>query len=68
MRLTLEKVEEFRKKAIDKRKELALDFIDAHSIINSDNKDSILIIAQYNYWGGYAYAMEKIDQFKRLKK
>jgi hypothetical protein len=69
MKLTLKKVREFRDSAIEKKREMSIEFTIAHGNIYSDNpENAIETIAQYNFWGGYAYAMEKIEQFMRFKK
>lgn len=67
MRLTYEKLREFKAMAVAHRKSLYERFIDAHKHFNNQNSVAIKVVAEYNFWGGYEYAMLKIEEFKRLK-
>ena len=67
MKITYEKLKEFQDMARAHRKSLYERFVQAHEVMNNQNTSEIKVIAEYNFWGGYDFAILKIEQLKRLK-
>lgn len=67
MRITQAKLKEFKKMAIDRRKLMRDEFQESHRVFNNQNTIELKTISEYNFWGGYEYAMLKIEQYMRLK-
>lgn len=47
-------------------------FVQANKILGNQKvfvglEDELKVIAEYNFWGGYHFAMLKVEEFKRLK-
>ena len=68
MRITYEKINELKKSANNHRRALYRRFVEAHEVFNNQNQSAIKVIAEYNFWGGYHYAILKMEQIKRLSK
>ena len=68
MRITYEKINELKKSATDHREVLYERFVEAHDVINNQNQSAIKVISEFNFWGGYHYAILKMEQIKRLSK
>lgn len=65
MRITYEKLNELKEIANTHRKTLFNRFVEAHEVYNNQNQSAIKVIAEYNFWGGYHYALLKMEQYKR---
>ena len=72
MRLTYTKLDEFQAMAVANKKALYDRFVQANKVLANQRvfiglEDEIKVIAEYNFWGGYHYAMMKVEEFRRLK-
>lgn len=68
MRITIKKLKEFKKMGNKHRKALFKRFVDSNKIINNQNTVEIKVIAEYNFWGGYEYAILKVLQYMKYQK
>ena len=67
MRITIKRLNEFKKMAIDRRKLMRDEFQESHKVFNNQHSLELKTISEYNFWGGYEYAMLKVEQYMRLK-
>lgn len=67
MRITIKKLDHFKRMAIASQKAIYDRFVRAHDGLNNQNTEAIKVIAEYNFWGGYIFAMLKIEEYRQLK-
>jgi len=67
MRITQAKLKDFKKMAIERRKLMRDEFQESHRVFNNQHSLELKTISEYNFWGGYEYAMLKVEQYMRLK-
>ena len=67
MKITIEKLQEFKAMGESSKKALRPRFDQAYETFNNQYSIELRAISEYNFWNGYVYAMLKIIQFRRLK-